>query len=1285
MVLEHCTSYTSHGLGTLHKLHLPCSWIIAQVTPPMVLEHCTSYTCHGLGTLHKLHLPWSWNIAQVTPAMVLEHCTSYTSHGLGTLYKLHLPCSWIIAQATPPMVLEHCTSYTSHGLGTLHKLHLPWSWNIAQVTPAMVLEHCTSYTCHGLGTLHQLHLPWSWNIAQVTPAMVLEHCTSYTCHGLGTLHKLHLPWSWNIAQVTPPMVLEHCTSYTCHGLGTLYKLHLPWSWNIAQVTPAMGLEHCTSYTSHGLGTLHKLHLPWGWNIAQVTPAMGFLEFFSLTRQSQVKGPPDWLASPGNDGGIFHLELPAGVEAKLVRLSSLDGGSVSSLAMGAGCNSEDTGYSSDQDSFSVDQSGGKVAWKSGRSREFRNNKLLSRKSRNSSSSSGSDKASVSTSKSASLSGSLLDDSIDDDGVFLHKSNFRSSQTSSASSASTGSRCSCGLLARTDPPPEAHVARWACSRGCCKNRENPREWKTFDLEVRVNTWGAGAPAAASGGALCERLLGIVHFSKDDNRFTGPRVIVKGLLPCCDPALKLDMVADGWSVDMWSGPLTHGWSVDMWSGPLTHGWSVDMWSGPLTRGWSVDMWSGPLTGGWSVDMWSGPLTRGWSVDMWSGPLTHGWSSWLHSINGQELTWYNMDTLLSSIGKLKKVKLTLKSLRLEKSSLDLEKLVSVLTSESHDHQNVMDGMAAMYLSLDSSSSQDDSGSSHDGLVYSYPSEKNSLHHLQGMFYTLAHLVKDINPANTIKNTTLTIENRLVHVAYQQEYSDILLFAMPASHVSVHQLNVLLSDFARLLRVLFGSIESAFNKGSHSGLIDNILSYLFHQVLQMSPVSSTSPTSSVLKEKVSAASECLPFVRFSQHIPSLNLPEELMVEVDQTLSKFSSSNFANMSESFYGCRRKYHILGSCFYYSGQLVGSQLSPQDLKDIHIYLQHHGLLELTARCSIAQLVVWQEVHPTRLCHDVSDINNSFGYSEPNARWWQLIVGLKYGLFCCLLETASLPIKKLSSLCPDVFYIDQAKACLLQLQTPQLLSVLNIRVSKECQSALTKSDYCATYIKTNCEKTTQLFGESFKQKSSTSNSLVAALQSDWKKFSLRPNVPGTPGNLYQNPESGKLYPASQCSVGNAGSLELPIPTSLSTLPCRISATSPSIYQYCYLDGLEGKMIVGSDVDSPGIFQSQIVNSFYLCCRQIHDFFQDMGDKWQSHLPADDLENYEMVKSDCNLRGMKEHGVLLTFNPNNKEDGHRVNQVLEYWVVGRKLKRPSSREMFVCFHASTSQCIIDLAFKVF
>lgn len=77
--------------------------------------------------------------------------------------------------------------------------------------------------------------------------------------------------------------------------------------------------------------------------------------------------------------------------------------------------------------------------------------------------------------------------------------------------------------------------------------------------------------------------------------------------------------------------------------------------------------------------------------------------------------------------------------------------------------------------------------------------------------------------------------------------------------------------------------------------------------------------------------------------------------------------------------------WQGHALCSHLGQEDTVDIFFYLTHAGLLHLTAHHRLHQLLVWQEIFPTRLCHDVTDTNSVFGYSEPYARWFLMVVGM------------------------------------------------------------------------------------------------------------------------------------------------------------------------------------------------------------------------------------------------------------------------------------------------------------
>ncbi len=75
----------------------------------------------------------------------------------------------------------------------------------------------------------------------------------------------------------------------------------------------------------------------------------------------------------------------------------------------------------------------------------------------------------------------------------------------------------------------------------------------------------------------------------------------------------------------------------------------------------------------------------------------------------------------------------------------------------------------------------------------------------------------------------------------------------------------------------------------------------------------------------------------------------------------------------------------GLLVESHLAADDLRDIALFLRHHGLLAVSGggAAALGQLVVWREVFPWRRCHAPLDPLIP-GFTEPDARWFLLVVG-------------------------------------------------------------------------------------------------------------------------------------------------------------------------------------------------------------------------------------------------------------------------------------------------------------
>lgn len=87
----------------------------------------------------------------------------------------------------------------------------------------------------------------------------------------------------------------------------------------------------------------------------------------------------------------------------------------------------------------------------------------------------------------------------------------------------------------------------------------------------------------------------------------------------------------------------------------------------------------------------------------------------------------------------------------------------------------------------------------------------------------------------------------------------------------------------------------------------------------------------------------------------------------------------------------------GYLIGNHLPKEDLIDIGLYSQHYCLLPLAAEQKIGQLVIWREVFPQ---HHIQpcEVSNFTGYTEPEARYFLLIVGLVSTKLCVPLFVCS-----------------------------------------------------------------------------------------------------------------------------------------------------------------------------------------------------------------------------------------------------------------------------------------------
>ncbi|XP_077984334.1 protein inturned-like [Glandiceps talaboti] len=438
---------------------------------------------------------------------------------------------------------------------------------------------------------------------------------------------------------------------------------------------------------------------------------------------------------------------------------------------------------------------------------------------------------------------------------------------------------------------------------------------------------------------------------------------------------------------------------------------------------------------------------VAMKSGQINIG--DCVLSINGMHVNHDNIDSVLTGlqISAPMEVKLQIERNNVNKDRFILQprrllpngSLVKLISGERV--QEVTQSLqkiphVVMYLSLAGDAEDTEENKE---MLYLYPenSASQKLSEIQGMFLTISDMLENVT-GTRVRSSTVVINKQLLNVSYYKSGPEALVLAMPADRVSVSQLNYIVLDIARLLNFLYGSLHDAFLPSLYHAKLDHLFSLLFQKILL-----DENPLTPLLNSSTYVFLDTLPGVRW------LDLPDDLKIAIDSTMSELEAADFADMSDEHYDDRRPYGIVGSCLFYRGYLLANHLPLDDFVDMLIYCRYHSLLTLASEARIGQLVVWREVIPTKRNKRKTsgDIDS---YFEPDARHFLLIVGLKHGLLCLLLEAGGCAAKSVGNPSPDPFYVDQAKATLLHLEAIDIPNSCENRLSNIPVPALSCADW-------------------------------------------------------------------------------------------------------------------------------------------------------------------------------------------------------------------------------------------
>ncbi|KAG9480157.1 hypothetical protein GDO78_011920 [Eleutherodactylus coqui] len=679
------------------------------------------------------------------------------------------------------------------------------------------------------------------------------------------------------------------------------------------------------------------------------------------------------------------------------------------------------------------------------------------------------------------------------------------------------------------------------------------------------------------------------------------------------------------------------------------------------------------------------------------------LLAVNDVEVNTENIERVLSCIPGPMQVKLTFETTvfdaQIPSPNMNsvpqppMSNMTKLIWGEEHtNHQQILQDMPhiVMYLTLKLDS---DTSKEEQEILYQYPVSEASqkLKSIRGLFLTLSDMLQNVT-GGCIVSTSLILNKKLVHVSYWKESDHLFLISLPAERISLLHLKNMTADVVRTLKFMYKSLHRAFCQAENVPRLDHFFSLFFQRTVRLSILrTNTSQGPEFYDACSSHLIDNLPGVRW------LSLPEDIKTEIDTILSDLEALDFAELSEDYYEMRRLYMILGTCLFYKGYLLANHLPKEDLIDVALYCRHYYLLSLASE-RIGQLVVWREVYPYYHLEKPGSLSRD-EYDQPEARYFILIVGLKHLMMCTLLEAGGCTSKAVGNPGPDYIYVDQLKACLLQLE------MLDMSIEERLNASPIPCLSCADwFLPSSRDKFHSVVNSVMMNKLPTPKkanqtlSRKTLIPESQTSLRIRRSSPTRSSGGSDNGSEGlgestgvgfhsisdmtrkvgrRESQGSGGSEGSGGSgsalkiskkkYSLPNPFNLGSLRRNLSereaedlyntvkltsGSENTLFHYMYLETVQGVFISPTHrevEDLSGAIHPQLIKNFHRCCLSIRSVFQQTVTEETRSNPASDV-----CRDFAGLCPVKEHGVLFECSPENWTDQKKSPPKMSYWVIG-------------------------------
>ncbi|CAG9826275.1 unnamed protein product [Diabrotica balteata] len=707
-----------------------------------------------------------------------------------------------------------------------------------------------------------------------------------------------------------------------------------------------------------------------------------------------------------------------------------------------------------------------------------------------------------------------------------------------------------------------------------------------------------------------------------------------------------------------------------------------------------------------------------------------WLKSINNIEVNVQNLDDILQKFINRDEVLLKLQRVAgievtkdppINELNIESDFVRELLNTKSDEEHMLFQALCnhpvgVVYINTENLS---ENNQNNEDVTYCFPRplQKNILATSRGMFITINHLLFDLTKSRP-RVTTIKCNGQLTNVVFTNDEKNLLLLMLPDNRVSKQEILLLNNEIIRLLKFCYETIDKCFTTEKYLPQVDHFFSKFFARTLS-SGLWSTAQQSLALENLESKAKEVSPcqFEDLMPVAPTLCLPDEAQLQIDDALSELEASDYRDWNEDPLDCQRLFTVLGSALFHSGYLLASHFIHEDLIDVFCFCKQQGLFHLSRTEPIKSLVLWKEVFPSS-CNKLENTKIVI----PEGRRYLLIVESGKDLLAVIMEAGGCTEPSEENMGPDAFYVEEAQATLAHIQelglgelaerllsldpNPQIAQPLpqnNRRKSDFMNLGFSKSGLASGKDLSILPKKNEVTSI-LKKRSTDINFVVpsgssSSLQDD--SFDGQSEGSGSQGGYSEiSDDSRKNFKkdtkfdsneeesdtdeygeGSQVSVASFDVSEIRqyiLSEMEGFQPVQLTAGSEKIlYHFVQLNISEGVLLCPPETQNPSPTFSFILNNFRNSCLKIHFLFQNTVRF--KNIPAQDVAKSVINKS---LISIKEHGILFEC-PFLDEQDSKKNKI-RYWVVGRLFYMPQPKELYVCYRDGIPQNMVEIAFKL-